>query len=93
MSLGQQVFPSAVTGLGDPIAEAREQTRTYLAWSVVGLLVVVVGLIAAWFIFSGSSATDARLSALLTGLFTPLIGVAGTVLGFYFGSGGDRPSK
>lgn len=83
-------FPSALVAVGDPIEVQREWTRSYLAWAVVGLLGLVIVLIAIWF-YSHSAQSDG-LSALLTGLFTPLIGLAGTVLGFYFGAGGTKSS-
>jgi uncharacterized membrane protein (DUF4010 family) len=82
-------FPSAVIGVGDQIVLRRERTRTWLAWAVIGLLALDIVLIMVWF-FANHASKDG-LQALLTGLFTPIVGLAGTVLGFYFGSGGDAP--
>lgn len=71
-------WPSFLT-LSDPIMEKREQTRSWLAYSVVGL----VGLVAITFIIWGI-VRNAQLTTVLTGIFAPLIGIAGTIIGFYF---------
>jgi hypothetical protein len=78
-------FPSALS-VGDRVTVWREQTRMYLAGGVVGLLFVVVALIFGWY-FPNHNNKDG-LTALVTGVMTPLVGLAGTVLGFYFGSVG-----
>lgn len=75
------IWPSA---FADPVGRQREFTRTALAFLVVGTLFLVVCLIFAWY-FPNHRDRDG-LDTLLTGLFAPLVGVVGTVLGFYFGS-------
>lgn len=75
-------FPTAIASLSDVIAEKRENMRGVLALGVVGLM-VVYSLLMVWFVYAKGS-TDAE--TLVTGIFTPIIGIVGTVVGFYFGS-------
>lgn len=65
-------------------AKDREDMRRLLG---IGVLVItgVIALVAAIAILAGS--TDTQI--LLTGVFTPLVGLSGAVLGFYFGGGKD----
>lgn len=69
----------------DP-AQDREVMRRLLG---IGILATtgLIGLIGAVAILAGS--TDS--ANLLSGVFTPLVGLSGAVLGFYFG--GDRDRK
>jgi hypothetical protein len=66
-----------LASISDPVAEKREPTRSWLAYGVTGLL----GLVAITLIIWGL-VRDAQLDTVLTGVFTPLIGIAGTVIGF-----------
>lgn len=72
-----------VLGLRRPvkseIAKTREKARTFITYSVIGATLVLGGVIAFWDLKDGN-ARDA-----LAGVFTPIIGLAGVVLGFYFG--------
>jgi hypothetical protein len=61
----------------------RENTRTSLAYSVTAGLGAVTLALIIWAFIHGT-----ELETILTGIFTPLIGIAGTVIGFYFA--GDR---
>ena len=74
-------FPSAITAVSGDIAQQRENVRAELARWVMALLTVVAIGVAILVICKGSSA-----EVLATALFTPVVGIAGTVLGFYFGS-------
>src|SRR5690242_6823145 len=65
--------------MSDPIMMKREQTRTWLAYGITGLVGAVAVTLTIWGLVRNSP-----LTALLTGVFTPLIGIAGTVIGFYF---------
>ncbi|MDQ1739542.1 MAG: hypothetical protein QOE53_1194 [Pseudonocardiales bacterium] len=76
-------FPTAIAAITDDLARQREQMRSWLALLVIGL-VFVLALLLVWFIYNHGGGDDAKL--LVTGVFTPIIGIAGTVLGFYFGS-------
>jgi len=76
-------LPTAITSVGDVISIERENMRGRLALMVVGL-VVILALIIVWVVYKHGGGDDAKL--LVTGVFTPIIGIAGTVLGFYFGS-------
>lgn len=75
-------FPTAIDSVSDAIAIERESMRGILAISVVGLLVVFSLLMVAFVWEKGSADAD----ALITGIFTPIVGIVGTVVGFYFGS-------
>lgn len=76
-------FPTAITAVTDDLTRQREQMRSWLALLIVGL-VFVSALLLIGFIYNHGGGDDAKL--LVTGVFTPVIGIAGTVLGFYFGS-------
>jgi hypothetical protein len=74
-------LPTAIASVSDLVVLRRESTRTILAFVVVGLVGALAVLIAIWVL-----ANDGDAQAVITGVFTPIIGIAGTVLGFYFGS-------
>jgi formate hydrogenlyase subunit 3/multisubunit Na+/H+ antiporter MnhD subunit len=74
-------WPTFISNVGSPVAVRREKTRSLLAYGVLsGIGVITLGIVI--------SATLGRapLDTLLAGIFTPLIGIAGTVIGFYFAS-------
>jgi hypothetical protein len=90
-------FPTAIAAVSDIIAIRRESVRGVLALIIVGLLVVYsLGILL--YIYLGGAAGGAPPGAeegapagadaqiLISGVFTPIIGIVGTVLGFYFGS-------
>jgi len=74
--------------MGDAIALRREDVRSWLAFIIIGLLAALaLGLLVYAWLEGGGDTVD----QLLTGLFAPVIGIAGTVLGFYFGSHEYQP--
>jgi hypothetical protein len=68
--------------VGEIQALQREDTRSRLALILIALL-SVLALLLVWVIDRQGGGDAAKL--LVTGVFTPIIGIAGTVLGFYFG--------
>ena len=62
-----------------PVTIRREMTRTRIAYGVIAALGAVTLALLIWAFINGAS-----LQVLLTGIFTPVIGIAGTVIGFYF---------
>jgi hypothetical protein len=66
-------------------------TRIWLAGSLVGVLAVLT-LGTAWFVVRDPK-TEPAIEAFLKLVFTPIIGLVGSVVGFYFGaqSGKDTP--
>jgi hypothetical protein len=67
----------------DP-SQDRERLRGKLAgWLLALLAVIAIGAVAA-LIFS--QIDSVKLKDILTGVFTPLLGVFGTITGFYFGN-------
>ena len=80
-------FPTGIQ-VGDAIALRREDVRSWLAFIIIGLLAALaIGLVVYAWVNGGGEAMD----QLMTGLFAPVIGIAGTVLGFYFGSQDKQP--
>ncbi|MDQ6725696.1 MAG: hypothetical protein M3066_05975 [Actinomycetota bacterium] len=83
------VTASAGTGPAFAIApydpsQDRERLRGILAGGLLALLAAVaIGSVAA-LIFS--EIDSAKLKEILVGVFTPLLGVFGTITGFYFGN-------
>jgi hypothetical protein len=75
-------FPTGIAALSDIIEIKRESLRGTLALIVVGLLVVYSLGMLVYVILTDSANAD----MLISGVFTPIIGIVGTVLGFYFGS-------
>lgn len=80
------IFESGIVDVGDEIAQSRERTRGWLAVTVMVLLTLVVAVILRY-IYVETGNDSAKL--MITGIFTPIIGIAGTVLGFYFGKPSD----
>ena len=75
--------PAVATVPYDP-SEDRELLRGILAKLLFALLAVVaIGAVTARIV---DQIDGAALKDILTGVFTPLLGVFGTVTGFYFGS-------
>lgn len=77
---------------GEPLATAtpfdpsrvQEWVRTGVALAVVGAVIVETLILTTAFVTGGIAASD--LTAATAAIVTPLVGIAGTVLGFYFGS-------
>ena len=77
---------------GEPLATAtpfdpsrvQEWVRTGVALAVIGAVIVETLILTTAFVSGGIAASD--LSAATAAIVTPLVGIAGTVLGFYFGS-------
>jgi len=79
------MWPSFIVSMSDPIMVRREWTRTWLAYGVTGLVGAVTIILIVW-----GFARNAPLNTLLAGVFTPLIGIAGTIIGFYFAGEKER---
>ncbi len=62
----------------------QERVRTGVAAAVVGAVILESLILLFAYTFGAIPATN--LSAVTTAVITPLVGIAGTVLGFYFGS-------
>ena len=62
----------------------QERVRTGVAAGVVGAVIAESLILAIAFVAGGISAKD--LPQVTASLVTPLVGIAGTVLGFYLGS-------
>ncbi len=76
------VLPTAFAAVGEDIARQRENMRGVLARMIISL-VILLALLITVFVWTTDNPDSAQL--LITGVFTPIIGIAGTVLGFYFG--------
>ncbi len=77
------MFPTGISYVTGEVTIRREHTRSNLAYIVVSALVVLALVVSIWLLSAG--VTD----AVVTGVFAPIVAVAGTVLGFYFGSEKD----
>jgi hypothetical protein len=73
----------AVTTPYDP-SRVQEWVRTGVALAIVGAVIVETLILSIAFVSGGIAASD--LTAATAAIVTPLVGIAGTVLGFYFGS-------
>ena len=76
-------LPTAIAGVSADIALQRESMRKWLALIVIGLVAVLAILIVVYLWIDGNGDNTQLLA---TAIFAPIIGIAGTVLGFYFGS-------
>jgi len=79
-------FSTALT-TGQIVQLRRERVRSNLAYIVIWMLVALVIALVAFVTYKGAG--DAA-DLLIAGIFTPVIGIAGTVLGFYFGAETQR---
>jgi mannose/fructose/N-acetylgalactosamine-specific phosphotransferase system component IID len=77
-------IPTALS-VAEWVAIRREFTRTALAVLVISLVGALSLIIVVWVL---ADRGDAK--TVITGIFTPVIGIAGTILGFYFGSNDDE---
>jgi hypothetical protein len=75
--------PLAITSHYDA-SKIQEWVRTGVALAIVGAVIVETLILTAAFVSGGIAASD--LTAATAAIVTPLVGIAGTVLGFYFGS-------
>jgi hypothetical protein len=75
-------FATGIASVSDEIELQREAMRSGLGYLVIGL-VALISILLVSFVWANGGGDAAKL--LVTGVFTPLIGIAGTVLGFYFG--------
>jgi hypothetical protein len=78
-----QAGPLATTLPFNP-RRLQEMVRTWVAVAVIAA--VVVETLAVTFAYIFGDIPTAELSPVTTAVITPLVGIAGTVLGFYFGS-------
>ena len=78
-----QAGPLATTLPFNP-RRMQEMVRTWVAVAVIAAVVVETLAVTFAYIFGDIPAGD--LSPVTTAVVTPLVGIAGTVLGFYFGS-------
>jgi hypothetical protein len=74
--------PLATATPFDP-SRVQEWVRTGVALAVIGAVIVETLILTAAFVSGGIAASD--LSAATAAIVTPMVGIAGTVLGFYFG--------
>ena len=75
--------PLAITTHYDA-SKIQEWVRTGVALAIVGAVIVETLVLTIAFVSGGIAASD--LTAATAAIVTPLVGIAGTVLGFYFGS-------
>ena len=78
-----QAGPLATTLPFNP-RRIQEMVRTWVAVAVIATVAVETLAVTFAYIFGDIPAGD--LSPVTTAVITPLVGIAGTVLGFYFGS-------
>lgn len=69
------------------LTQDREKARRQIAYWLMGILTLVVGGVAGAAIANGTTDLTTWVSVFLT----PIIGLVGTMLGFYFG-GDSRPA-
>ena len=81
-------FPTGLT-TGQVVRLRRENVRSNLAYIVIGMLVLLVAAVVTLAAWKGAG-DDTKL--VIAGVLTPVIGIAGTVLGFYFGAETQKSS-
>jgi hypothetical protein len=81
------VEPEKATPVEETISEKREDTRKLIAiWLLVGLALVSFAWAAVG--FWGDQDASANAGNALDKIFTGILGLTGTAVGFYFGAGG-----
>ena len=75
-------FPTGFASVDDLVTVKRENMRGWIAAGVVGLMVIFSILMIVYVWNAGPDNAD----VLIQGIFTPIVGIVGTVVGFYFGS-------
>jgi hypothetical protein len=75
--------PFVTTRPFDP-SRIQEWVRTGVALAVIGAVILETLILTIAFVAGGIAASD--LSAATAAIITPMVGIAGTVLGFYFGT-------
>jgi hypothetical protein len=81
------VEPDKATVRAETIQEKREDTRKLIAiWLLVGLAIISFAwaAVGVW----GDQAAVANAGDALDKIFTGILGLTGTAVGFYFGAGG-----
>lgn len=78
-------FPTAFGSVGDLVEIRRETTRSTLALLIITLLSALAAFIVVYTLTHHGDPKE-----IISGVFAPVIGIAGTVLGFYFGSQDTR---
>jgi hypothetical protein len=81
------VEPDKATPVEETISEKREDTRKLIAiWLLVGLVLVSFAwaAVGVW----GDADAVANAGDALDKIFTGILGLTGTAVGFYFGAGG-----
>ena len=73
------MWPTFIERISDPVRIKREETRTWLAYASIALIAVISLMLTIWSLLQKVS-----IDSLVAGIFTPLIGIAGTIIGFYF---------
>ena len=81
-----QSLPTGLT-TGQVVQLRRENVRSNRAYIVIAMLVLLAAAVVALVAWKGAG-DDAKL--IIAGVFTPVVGIAGTVLGFYFGAETQR---
>ncbi|MFM7690092.1 MAG: hypothetical protein ACKPAC_11645 [Alphaproteobacteria bacterium] len=86
LDLSEQEEPSAVAKFGaapyDP-AQDREKVRGWIASALIILLIGLISLLFVAILFRMVRVDD--LDKIVATVLTPIMGIVGTVIGFYFG--------
>lgn len=77
----QEIEASAVRPVGEsPVAKVRETVRTRVSYLIVGSTVILGFCLVGAYLWG---AQNVKLA--ISGVFTPLLGVTGVIVGYYFG--------